>query len=291
MCSEFLAILFEYGESACFSASPKGTRVSPVVNPHPPTAEFVSVNPLFGDIDLGDKAIPGNGRRADINVSAHRNFLLEIDRLPIEEQRAYIDSLAVPWSTQTYSGGKSYHFVIALESPVSAEEYRHYSRWLLNIVLHADPSVKNPSRFTRLAGATRKDTGKQQAFIEGRGRISLESFKNWLSLRPDCEPKRVDPDSHYSLNEVTPDVRGLLWPTTYQFLREGAPEGFRNRYLFMAACDFHEQNYPIEEALTRLAKASTLSGTEFAETVKSAYARPPKYGVRTWGLRFVQKVS
>lgn len=287
---DFVFTLFREGEFTCYAAQKKGTTVFPVEDP-PTWVQFFSLNPLYEDIDLTGKAEPGRGRRADVNVAAHRNFLIEIDSIPLDEQKKYVDSLLVPWSTMVYSGGKSYHFIIALEEEVSAEEYAHLAKWLLAIVDKADQSVKNPSRFSRFPGVVRKEKGVEQTFVEGRGRISLETFKNWLSIRPELEPKASIDFVHPALDEIEPRQRGCLWPTTYQFLREEAPPGFRNRYLFMAACDFHEQNYPLEEALTRLGKVSTLDTAEFEETVKSAYARQPKYGVRTWGMRFIQKVS
>jgi hypothetical protein len=197
----------------------------------------------------------------------------------------------MPYSTCVHSGGKSLHFILALEEDVGAAEYERLAKWLLNIVDKADQSVKNPSRLSRFPGVTRESNGNMQELLEVRGRVPLAVFKKWLELYPQHEPKINADVFHLSVDDLGPTERGLLWPSTFKFLREEAPPGFRNRYLFLAACDFHEQGYPIEEALTQLGKSSTLDGTEFAETVQSAYERPPKYGVRTWGLRFTKKVS
>lgn len=286
----FVETLFRADESACYAALARGTTVFPVDEP-PQWVQFFSINPLYGDIDLGAKAPPGKGRRADVNVSAHRNFLVEIDSMPLEEQREYVESLGLPWSTCVHSGGKSLHFIVALTEDVGEAEYRRLASRLLSVVSKADQSTKNPSRLSRFPGVTRRDKGTLQELIEVRCPVTHDSFLSWLNRVGEGPAAEVTDIVGVSLADIEPGQRGLLWPTTYQFLREEAPPGFRNRYLFMAACDFHEQNYSIEEALTRLRKASTLDGMEFAETVRSAFERAPKYGVRTWGLKFVQRVS
>lgn len=287
----FLTTLFNEGEYTCYAAQKKGTSVFPYDAP-PGWVQFFSINPLYGDVDLGGKAQPGKGRRADINVSGLRNFLIEVDSLPVAEQRKYIDSLLVPWSTCVHSGGKSLHFIIALEEEVTAEEYEKYAKWILKIVNMADQSTKNPSRLSRFPTVIREDKGTKQELIEVRGRVSKETLLAWLRCRVDLEPRDISTEFTCPLSEVAGTFkRGMLWPSTYEYLRGEAPVGMRNRYLFLAACDFHEQNYSIEEALTRLSKASTLPVCEFEETVRSAYQRTPKYGVRTWGINLVKKVG
>lgn len=286
----FIETLFRPGEATCFAALKKGTSTFPVDEP-PGWVQFFSLNPLHLDFDFDGKAAPGKGRRADVNVTAYRNFLVEIDGMPLGAQTEYIASLEVPWSTCVYSGGKSFHFIISLEEDVGTAAYAHLAKRILLAVMHADQSTKNPSRLSRFPDVTRKDNGVVQELIEVRPRISRETLETWLERFPKTKIKEATTEFVASLEDLEPNQRGLLWPTTYTFLREEAPPGFRNRYLFMAACDFHEQGYPLEEALARLAKASSLGLEEFTETVQSAYQRPPKYGVRTWGLRCIQKVS
>ena len=40
------------------------------------------------------------------NVRVLRNFLIEFDKMPLEEQRGYMDRLGIPYSAVVFSGSK-----------------------------------------------------------------------------------------------------------------------------------------------------------------------------------------
>lgn len=169
---DFLDALFRAGEETCFTAGPYGTLVLPCEYRHAPSVNFFSINPL-------------HTRRADANVTAWRNFLIELDGMSIDEQHHYIDELEMPWTTCVYSGGKSLHFIIALEESLPNEtEYRKLAAHLHSAVEKADHSSKNPSRLSRLPGVVRPDTGKEQRLIKIREPIPLVDFQTWLSRYP-----------------------------------------------------------------------------------------------------------
>ena len=182
----FLALLFEPGQASCFTRSEYGWRVSLA-----PKYDdlFFSINALHGQLDLApvkDWHKEHQPRRADANVICHRNFLLELDDVPLDEQVDYVTNL-VPVSSIVYSGGKSYHFIISLTEAVTAEKYKELAKRLHSLVTKADPQCKNPSRLSRLPDVTRPETGKAQALIELRNRIPLAELE---AVLPTLEKKK-----------------------------------------------------------------------------------------------------
>lgn len=203
---------------------------------------------------------------------AFRTFLLECDKMPQDEQMAYILGLGMPWTTCVDSGGKSLHFSICLNRDLPNEAaYRLLAARLHRAVEKADHTTKNPSRFSRLGGALR-DNGKEQRILGIRGRVSLESLENWLGNFPSAVPEPI-------CGPVA-EGAGQLSAQTLAFIFErSAPEG-RNRALFMASCEFYRAGYSIERAEGYLRQAFDFTGAdsdftekEFVDTVLSGYRR------------------
>lgn len=186
--SKFLELLFESNQASCFTESPHGYKVSMA-----PSAGdlFFCINALHPTQDLAPTKewhSQYKPRRADSNVVCYRNFLLELDEVPLTEQIAYVTNL-VPVSSIVYSGGKSYHFVISLEEPVSAKEYRSIAKRLCKLVDKADPMCKNPSRLSRLPDVFRPDTGKKQELVEIRSRVPNSELLGLLPEEQKLERK------------------------------------------------------------------------------------------------------
>lgn len=155
--SKFLQKLFEPGEQTCFAADPFATGLATLPDP---SAVYFSINAMHTS-------------RADANVLCYRNFLLELDSVPLKEQIALVTA-KLPVTSIVFSGGKSYHFIISLREPVTTEaEYRRVWRGLHETVPEADKSTKNPSRLSRLPGVVRPDTGLLQELIYLGDRIAL----------------------------------------------------------------------------------------------------------------------
>lgn len=165
----FFKLLFGEQVSTCFSSSIFGTNIS---NAPSPNDVFFSINEMHGD-----------GRK-DSNVTCFRNFLLESDTVPLEDQINHITS-KVPVSTIVFSGGKSYHHIISLQDPVSREEYNTICRQLMGFIPEIDKATKNPSRFSRIPDATRADTGAVQKLIYVGHRVpNMELLKILPSPKP-----------------------------------------------------------------------------------------------------------
>ncbi len=157
----FLSTLFDKGQMTCFSSNPYGTELyfNPISND-----EFFSINAMYNS-------------RADQNVYCFRNFLIELDNMPLNEQISYMNQFAIAPTSIVYSGGKSYHFIFSLQTPLtSIEDYRHVALRLHKKFEKADKSTKNPSRFSRLPFVLRKDTGKMQELIQLNKRINNNEF-------------------------------------------------------------------------------------------------------------------
>ena len=163
--TNFLNLLFDPGQGTCFTAKPWGTEVRTFPLPHD---VFFSINAIRTDLDSDPTESyhsTDKPRRADANVECFRNFLIELDDYPLEKQIDYVTSV-YPVSAITFSGKKSYHFIVSLEEPL--ESYEQYMKWsdaLLSGLKRADQTCKNPSRLSRLPGVRRPETDKEQKLV------------------------------------------------------------------------------------------------------------------------------
>lgn len=199
----FLNLLFDEGQTSCYTESPHGYKVS-----HAPRREdlFFCINALHPTQDLSptkewhDKNMP---RRADDNVVCYRNILIEIDDMPLDEQITYVMD-KIPVSTVVFSGGKSYHFIISLETPLkSKQEYKILCKRLHKLLSKADSTTKNPSRLSRLPSRIRPETGeKQRLFFLGR-RIKNDDL---LLKLPKIETKTYEHTETELKSYVTPMI-------------------------------------------------------------------------------------
>lgn len=156
----FLHKLFDVGQQTCFASNPYGTDIK--------------AEPSDGDVFFSINSM--HTSRADDNVTCYRNFLLELDSVPLEQQIALVTS-RLPVTAITFSGGKSYHFIISLKEPAADETaYRRIIRGLMETVPEADRSTKNPSRLSRLPGSLRPDTGLLQELVYLGDRIKLSEL-------------------------------------------------------------------------------------------------------------------
>lgn len=257
----FFRTLFRPQEQVCSGATTYSTEV------HDQSCiatidNFVSLNPL-------------RDSRKDANCTAHRNFLIEIDKLPLSEQLKYVEGTGVPFTSMTYSGNKSFHFVVALADNLRDKvEYAHAARWLHGIVEKADHSTRNPSRFTRVPGSVNNKTGRVQELIKLEQRVSNEEFYKWLNHYPHMQPRR---QSRIVKQYLAPGEHGQLSGYTQTFLRYGAIAGYRNNRLYSAACDMALNGYTFEEACDGLCRIMLqhpdITEEECITTITSAFNR------------------
>ena len=111
---------------------------------------------LDGGAWLRMNPLDGRGIR-DANVTAFRYFLLESDSLSQELQISLLAKLRLPIAMILSSGGRSYHSWVK----INAKDEAAYQSTVAAIFAWLNPygwdgSNKNPSRLSRLPGATRR---------------------------------------------------------------------------------------------------------------------------------------
>ena len=147
-----------------------------------------------------------NTTRCTDNVTAMRNFLLEIDgktdenEMPIidpltgnqigislEDQVSFIEESKLPYSVCTFSGGKSNHYIVCLTDPIKkVEDYKAIHKAIRKALrpygAHCDSKCQDPSRFSRTPNAIRlSSTGNvMQTLVSVDRRITLSELEAWL---------------------------------------------------------------------------------------------------------------
>lgn len=164
----------------------------------PPSVCYYAINPID---PLTNRNTNGAGTpRASINVSAFRNFLFEIDSLPLPTQETLLRKIhpQVPLAQVVYSGGSSLHAIVSVADtlpfkPHTEEGIRSYSQaWrALSTELTAiasdvlgtdcparlfDPSCKDPARLSRTPNVNRPENKKMQSELDGFGGLVSSDF-------------------------------------------------------------------------------------------------------------------
>jgi hypothetical protein len=256
----FLRKLFNPGELVCATDTMYGTSlqlVDEVIEESAtPPPQFIAINPL-------------HTKRADANVTAHRNLLFEFDKGAIEEQLANIANMNVPYTSLVYSGGKSVHAIIALTEGLSRPEYDEIWDLCKTVLWTADPTSKNPSRLTRVAGAVR-DNGTTQELVDLRNRVSKDRVIKWLGrfsahIERSQEQRRLEIERREQarLQRASSGVSGLaaVDEFTIKFLKGDIQTKNSRHGRLVAACyELLECGVDYDEALTLIEQAADLHG-------------------------------
>lgn len=215
---------------------------------------------------------PIKGWREDLNCTAFRNFLIEMDYGPLAEQLAYAKAIGLPYSAVVFSGNKSLHFLISLDTDLPNENvWRTMAEWTLAIATAADQNTKNPSRQIRIPGAMR-EPGKKQIIVDHRGPTPLKEFSQWLAAHPDAKPR---PPEKRQVSG-TPDFSKLK-PWVPQRLAKGivGAKSGRNKEWFAIACEFALAGYSEDDAMDFLSAYFTpdrdFKEREWKTSIKSAF--------------------
>lgn len=274
----YYATLFNENEAICVSVTPKGTAVYPLSKlKNLEDFSYVCINPLYPELDkhpTEDWHKENKPRRADHNVTAYRNILIEMDKMELNAQINHILSIELPFSTCVFSGGKSYHWIISLEEPLATRtEYNRLVSRIYTAVGNdiVDKTCKNPSRLSRIPGHLRKDTGKIQELLYARGRVKNEKIEQWLLS------KGVKPIENSQWEDITykplrkKDI-GSLSGATRNFLLMGAylDTGW-NFELFRASADLCRNGWELNEAREMFRNITGHLDQADEKTIKSAY--------------------
>ncbi len=286
--TDFFYTLFDENEYTSFARHQQGTKVYNIDETHEavaPWAVLFCINPLHGSKDLNpteDYHAEDKPRRADANVLKYRNILIEMDSIPVEDQAIFIQKVGLPYTTSVFSGGKSIHYIISLQTPIESEKaYRKLVERIhraLGGKTVVDVACKNPSRFSRFPNGLREDKNNAvQELISVGERIDNLVLEEWLLSKgvKEIEERSQRPVGGYD-NLTAHEYNNTISKTramngfTLNFIMCGAPEGERNLSLFKAACDLFKCGYDEDEVYDRLEGPSGLERIEVARTIKSA---------------------
>jgi hypothetical protein len=214
---------------------PNPEHRSQVVSPS--ELSLVALNPIAKDAG-----------RNDHSCTSFRNFLVELDSGPLDQQFAYIKHNKLPYSAAIFSGNKSIHFLISLDEDLPGiEAYRLMSQWVLRAMPLADKDTKNPSRSIRMPGHLR-DTGKYQELREFKGKVKLSDLQTWLLERPHAKPivQEKKPISELpSADRIPQWVRDKL-------VGGLAGKGQRNANWFAVACEYCLSGFSLDDTIGML---------------------------------------
>lgn len=122
--------------------------------------------------------LDGEGVKND-NVTKFRYALVESDSMSIADQDAVLRKLELPIACLVHSGGKSLHAIVRIDASDYAE-YRKRVEFLYDFLekngLVVDKQNRNPSRLSRLPGATRN--GNRQYLVDTN--IGRNSWTEWM---------------------------------------------------------------------------------------------------------------
>jgi hypothetical protein len=215
---------------------------------------------------------PIKGFREDRFATAYRSFLVEVDYGPIEEQLVYLKRIGIPYSALVFSGSKSVHCLITLDTDIPTyEDYYLLAEWILNVATMADQNTKNPSRSIRIPGAER-EPGKFQSMIEFKGLVKINDLANWLRMHPDSKPK--PPEKRVASSEPIDFRRFKPW-VGYALDKGLDPTKSRNKQWFAIACEFALCGYSEDDTINKLLLYFTpdrdFREKEWITTIKSAF--------------------
>lgn len=243
----YFDLLFEPQDMICVTDTVFGSQVAPIGAAN---GQFFCINAL-------------NGPRSDANVSSFRNILLEFDQGTIEEQKAIIEDSKLPYTLITFSGNKSLHVIISLETPLANKtEYALLVHRLYQKFPTCDKSTKNPSRLSRTPFAVR-DNGVVQKVLSVGPRVPKEALEAFVGHTLVAITNQTD-------TPIRPKAKQRMRLSTMAFLRFGAPEGQWNIGLFKAAADLSRCGTPPDKIIEMLESVSGYLDNKDTQTIRSA---------------------
>ena len=127
---------------------------------------------------------------SDANVTEYRYALVESDEVGINEQYTIYRKLELPIAALVFSGKKSLHAIVRIE----AADYKEYQKRVDTLYaickkngLDIDRKNRNPSRLSRLPGATRNGV-RQRLVAVNIGKASWDEWIDWIAAQNDDLP-------------------------------------------------------------------------------------------------------
>jgi hypothetical protein len=108
--------------------------------------------------------------RNDMNCKFHTRFLFEMDKMKLEKQCDFVQTVKDKLVRIVYSGSKSLHCIVEFDPKYENEcrwNYKHIWNYINDTYFggNCDKQCINPSRLTRTPGVIRADTKKEQKLL------------------------------------------------------------------------------------------------------------------------------
>jgi len=239
-----------------------------------PVESLLKIQPAKFCINPLRKGAP---TRSDANLTAHRSFLIEIDKdadgnlMSEADQERYIEDLGLPWSARVWTGGKSLHHLITLSEDLTAEQSDALRDRIFGTDIHnrgpipiCDFGVRLKCQVARVPFHVRND-GKYHEQLQRltglRGRVKFSDLNDWLTSKgfPWVPPKpKVH---HHSKKDAArrllddPDGFHLKLPLSgkiQQLLNEGSVSGESNNRMARVAMGMASKGWNEEEMFEAL---------------------------------------
>ncbi len=130
--------------------------------------EFIAVNPFTGE--PAPTKSGGTSCRCDSAVAAFRHCLVEFDNLPLADQMQFFAAIPLKITALIYSGGKSIHGIIRLDSVLNLADWQQEVKTgLFERILKplgADAATANPSRTTRTPSVKRGENWQKLLYLD-----------------------------------------------------------------------------------------------------------------------------
>lgn len=181
--------------------------------------------------------VDGKGVKND-NITAYRFALVESDSMPLADQDAMYRKLELPIACLVHSGGKSLHAIVRIDA-ADYDEYRQRVEYLYDFLekngVAVDKQNRNPSRLSRMPGATRNGN-RQYLVATNIGRKSWVDWMDFVEGATDELPDLVTLDSYKDNLPVLPTelIQGVL-RCGHKMLISGSSKAGKS-FLLMELC-------------------------------------------------------
>lgn len=230
---------------------------------------FIGANPRMRGEGSGK-----HGGGVDTDVVLSRAMFVDFDDADLREAQERINAAGIKKPNLLISSGRTTgtHAYWRFREPIQDMQLWRALQSSLIRSVGSDAAIKNPSRIMRLPGTKNHKRGNPCRIV---GMTSTDKwYDSWsdIGVEPNLVTTSLPVDP-----TLEPDETNLN-TSTIRFLHEATGRGERNSRLFAAAMDFNANNFPLPEAIHRLAHelAYKRDGLEYGEaerTVRNAYER------------------
>lgn len=230
---------------------------------------------LICNNDYSGILFKNNYRRQD-NFISSEFIILDFDNNPSDPKLSLIEAI------QTFS---EYKCIISTSRNHQRPKDDKPKADRFRVILFTEQPITNLKDYltTWLSVAKRYPATDQKCKDGARFFYSSQEVRHCNEhgkLIPIVKAAEVTPTTSGLARTYSAEDRGELSYNTQKFLTNGAPSGSWNSTLYLAAKDFQEQLYTMDECIAELEKIDGYLDSSSLSTIRSAYKNEPKYPPR-----------